>query len=425
MMPNRAGGIAVSIEVTNGGALSELPGDPIPHELIREELERILRSDEFRASKRSQEFLRYVVEQTLKGSTDILKERTIGVDVFHRSPDYDPGEDATVRVKAGEVRKRLGLYYATGGSHDTVRIELPSGSYVPGFRRIRPHNELAPGAAVRVLPELAPTESRLAMPASKRSFVSPYLWLALPLLGLLIAATVFVVVRTHPETTVLGQFWAPVFKDNAPVSLCVAFVPVYGLDREPTPAAPPRPEEFVELKDQFVGAGDLIASMRLASMLTRQKRPYLLKVGNDVSFHDLRATPAILIGYSYTRWKEISSQMRYFIDASQTPVGITDNGKPTAWVLPNLPRDRKTDRDFAIVSRVFHPDTHAMLVELAGVTSYGTDAAGDLVTNPDLVAEALRGAPAGWQQKNLQLVLSVKVIGGTPASPKVVGSHFW
>jgi hypothetical protein len=93
--------------------------------------------------------------------------------------------------------------------------------------------------------------------------------------------------------------------------------------------------------------------------------------------------------------------------------------------LPDLPADRKTDRDFAIVSRVFHPDTHAMLVELAGITSYGTDAAGDLVTSPELMAEALRDAPAGWQTKNLQLVLSVKVIGGSAASPKVVASHFW
>ena len=53
-----------------------------------------------------------------------------------------------------------------------------------------------------------------------------------------------------------------------------------------------------------------------------------------------------------------------------------------------------------------------MLVELAGITQYGTDAASDLVTNPDLMAEALRGAPAGWQQKNLQFVLHVKVISG-------------
>jgi hypothetical protein len=66
-----------------------------------------------------------------------------------------------------------------------------------------------------------------------------------------------------------------------------------------------------------------------------------------------------------------------------------------------------------------------MLVEIAGITQYGTDAASDLVTNPELMAEALHGAPSGWQAKNLQLVLHVKVISGAPSSPKVVAHYFW
>jgi hypothetical protein len=64
-------------------------------------------------------------------------------------------------------------------------------------------------------------------------------------------------------------------------------------------------------------------------------------------------------------------------------------------------------------------------VEIAGILQYGTDAAGDLVTNPDLMAEALRDAPSGWQKKNLQMVLHVKVISGAPTSPKVVKTYFW
>jgi hypothetical protein len=66
-----------------------------------------------------------------------------------------------------------------------------------------------------------------------------------------------------------------------------------------------------------------------------------------------------------------------------------------------------------------------MLVELAGITQYGTEAASDLVTNPDLLAEALRTAPPDWEKKNLQFVLHVKVISGAPTSPRVVASYFW
>ena len=62
-----------------------------------------------------------------------------------------------------------------------------------------------------------------------------------------------------------------------------------------------------------------------------------------ISFQDLRGAPAIFVGYSLTRWREISSQMRFFIDASRLPVMITDNGAPTKWMLPNLPADRRTN----------------------------------------------------------------------------------
>src|SRR5215471_6372463 len=129
-----------------------------PHvspEVVREELERVLASAEFRTSKRSQEFLRYVVEHALNGQAEHLKERIIGIEVFGRSTDYDPGEDATVRVKAGEVRKRLGLYYSEEGSLDPLRIELPLGTYVPAFHPVEAGPIVSDSAAheVHVRPE--------------------------------------------------------------------------------------------------------------------------------------------------------------------------------------------------------------------------------------------------------------------------------
>jgi hypothetical protein len=394
-------------------------GDPAPlaDEQIREELNRVLASHEFRTSKRSRDFLRYVVENTLSGHAGLLKERTIGIEVFGRPTSYDPSDDATVRVKAGEVRKRLGLYYSSEGANNPVRLELPSGTYIPEF-----HAGPAPPAAPAPPPD-APAEIPVPAVPVPSGFRPNLPWAGAGLLALGVIALLAWWIA-QPAATALDQFWSPVLRGSSPVLVCAAYVPVWSLPNV-NPGAKPRPEDYVPLTDQFVGGGDLIATSRLASMLTRLKRPYRVKVGNDVSFPDLRTGPAILVGYSYTRWREISAQMRYFIDGAREPVGITDNGRPTEWALPHLPADRRTDEDYAIVSRVFHPDTHAMLVELAGITQYGTDAAGDLVTNPDLMAEALRGAPADWQKKNLQMVLHVKVIAGAPSSPKVLKTYFW
>jgi hypothetical protein len=384
---------------------------PLSHDRIREELARVLASHEFRTSKRSQDFLRYVVEHTLAGEGDVLKERTIGIEVFGRPTSYDPSDDATVRVKAGEVRKRLGLYYSTEGAQDPVRIELPSGTYVPEFHAV--------AAAPRAEPS-APTPPYPARKYWLANRLMPLVLFGVPILAVLATFAWF---QLRPSPTILDQFWSPVLEGKQPVLVGAAFVPVWNF--EPPASGPPRPEDYVPLPDQFVGGGDLLATSRLTAMLTRLKRPYHVKVGSDVSFADLRNGPAVLVGYSYTRWRDISAQMRYFIDGTRRPIGITDNGRPTEWVLSDLPRDRHTTEDYAIVSRVFHPDTHAMLVELAGILQYGTDAAGDLVTSPELMAEALRDAPPGWQKKNLQIVLHVKVISGAPTSPKVVKTYFW
>jgi hypothetical protein len=402
--------------VSHAKGPEELRPARVTPDSVREELDRVLASHEFRSSKRSQEFLRYVIENTLSGHGDLLKERTIGIDVFGRPADYDPSDDATVRVKTGEVRKRLGLYYSTEGSQDPLRIDLPFGTYVPEFR-------VAPAGAAAVAPEAAHPAPAPAPAASKTRSVLRRWMLAAALAVALAAVALFWFGRGGNPT--LDQFWAPVLNDKSPVLICTAFVPVWNLNRDPNSTQPPRPEDFVQLTDQFVGGGDLLATSRLVAMLTRMGRPYRVSVGNTVTFQDLRGAPAIFVGYSLTRWREISSQMRFFIDASRLPVAITDNGTPTKWMLPNLPPDRRTTEDYALLTRVFHPDTHAMLVEISGITQYGTDAAGDLVTNPDLLREALRGTPAGWQKKNLQLVLHVKVISGVPAAPTVVASHFW
>jgi hypothetical protein len=376
----------------------------ISEERIREELSRVLNGHEFRTSKRSQDFLRYVVEHALHGQVEMLKERIIGMEVFGRPASYDPGEDATVRVKAGEVRKRLGLYYSGEGAHDPIRIELPSGAYVPEFHAAAPSTGVEAPAA---------PEPRRRIP-----------WRAVAVMtsaALLGAAGLLNV----PGPSILDQFWAPVLNGKAPVLICAAFVPVWNLDRAPNASGPPRAEDYVPLPDQFVGGGDLLATSRLTAMLTRMHHTYRLKVGDEAGFADLRNGPAILVGYSITRWRAISAQLRYFIDGNRRPVGITDNGKPTPWALPNLPPDRHTSEDYAIVTRMFHPDMHAMLVEIAGILQYGTDAAGDLVTNPDLLAEALRDAPPGWRTKNLQMIVHVKVIAGVPTSPKVIKTYFW
>ena len=100
---------------------------------IEMELISVLESASFRASTRSRAFLRFVVEEALAGRETSLKERTIGVAVLGKDASYDTGSDAVVRVRANDVRKRLLAHYECCAPKAGVRIELPSGSYIPRF----------------------------------------------------------------------------------------------------------------------------------------------------------------------------------------------------------------------------------------------------------------------------------------------------
>jgi len=116
-------------------ALHGWPETEAERDAIRAQLERILANPLFTHSKRYPLLLRTVVERTLQGRAGHLKERTLGVEVFGRQPDYDTNTDPVVRITAGEIRKRIAQYYHEPGHESELRIDLPCGSYVPEFHQ--------------------------------------------------------------------------------------------------------------------------------------------------------------------------------------------------------------------------------------------------------------------------------------------------
>lgn len=112
------------------------PEGPEECAAIRSHLEQILGSQFFRNSRRYPDFLRYVVNETLDGRGARVKERTLGIEIFGRKPDYDTNLDHIVRSTATEVRKRLIRYYQENGHKSDIRIDLPQRSYAPFFRRV-------------------------------------------------------------------------------------------------------------------------------------------------------------------------------------------------------------------------------------------------------------------------------------------------
>ena len=124
--------------MTKRALLAEQLPDSAAHgavepEAIRLQLGRLVESPSFRSSKRCRLFLEHAIEHALTPNAVPLKEREVGMQVFGREPSYDTAADPVVRVTAGEIRRRLGQYYAEPPHQRELRVELPAGSYTPTF----------------------------------------------------------------------------------------------------------------------------------------------------------------------------------------------------------------------------------------------------------------------------------------------------
>src|SRR5208337_4209403 len=186
---------------------------------IRREVKRIEESPAFCNSSRAKEFLFYVVEHALEGRTEPLKERSIGVSLFHRGPTYATGEDPIVRVNAAEVRKRLVQYYAEAKQLPEVRIELPIGSYHPRFHWNHSAHHGVPSSETLVVEPPPPGQK---FPVWKAVFIMA----AVAILGLLMATAVR---RVIPKKSASDEFWAPALASGKPILICIASPLIYGL----------------------------------------------------------------------------------------------------------------------------------------------------------------------------------------------------
>lgn len=108
---------------------------------IKDALERVLASKSFIRSARARELLRYLVEEEQAGNGALLKGFSIAQDVFGKDDEFDPSTDAVVRVQAGRLREILAGYYETDGAHDSVKITIPRGTYVPAYEFGEQHNK--------------------------------------------------------------------------------------------------------------------------------------------------------------------------------------------------------------------------------------------------------------------------------------------
>lgn len=421
---------------------------------VQKALSEIFKSTPFRSSKQSQLLLQYIVDQSLAGHIELLKERIIGAEVFGRPSDYDTNEDPIVRGRAAEVRKRLAQYYMDEGHRCSIRIEISPGSYHASFSEssksstkgsempeIDSVHAQEPVAVPR--PELvAPrTNSRGAGIVDLNSKRWRFLGIA-AFVALLGAAT-----YTFRTKAPVEQFWSPILEASKPVLIYTGANPVYmpspnlilryrathhlnDIDTQGHEFLVPvtqeqklGPGDLLEMRNTFVTLGDVSANVNVASLLTKFSRSFDLRSGEDVAFGDLRQSPAILIGAFNNGWTlQLTGDLPFVFGSSLT---IQSHSDPTQeWRSVNSSED-KVMLDYALVARLPHSKTGEPLIAIAGITQCGTRAAAEFITSAQAIKDLIKSAPRDWESKNMEFVLQTKVINEIPTNPTVVAIRYW
>jgi hypothetical protein len=439
----------------DAGALSE------PERLtVLHELDAILNSPAFQTSKRCQQFLSYVVRNRLEGNLDRLKERTIGVELFHRPAGYATGDDPVVRVQAGEVRRRLEKYYSASPAHSAVHIELHVGSYAPEFtwqhhsrdQQTPPHPSLleeTPGVPQAQEPPQPSSPVTVRPGRNRRALVWTLsaLGLFLSLTAILIASTLS---RTKASSSTLAQFWSPALSTSQPVLICLAKPAVYlpsvklyqrhsktpdlftgqfeRLMRKPDL----QPNEkivwgdVVEYPDYGLAAGDVYAAIGISALFGQIGKKNQVRIGGNYSFEDLRNSPAVVIGAFNNRWTMQMTSNLHFAFAEEGDQSIIREEGPSGrtWRSERDPSG-KTIGDYAVVTRLLNSKTGQFVVVVAGIKSYGTQAAGEFVSKPGYLEKALRSAPQDWARRNLQIVIQATITDLLPGPPQAIAVYVW
>lgn len=428
-------------------------------QMAREELDRILDSPDFRNSHQSQRLLRHVVELTLEGQLDELRERAIAVALFGREVGFDTNEDPIVRVRANEVRKRLNRYYESLQETPAVRLELHAGSYRVEFRWEGAGADAPPAATAEPEPSVdasphgaSPASSQDATPALQAppDSVSPPVpearWHRAALLLLLTAAIATVAVLSWPRKTPIDAFWRPLLAGGERTIVCIGHPVVYRfstrlmqerrsrgvsfLDKQTgvmrfQPGETVDGKDIVPIEDQYIGLGSAHATANIAAWLSNHGTHPELRFGGDLSFTELKETPAVLVSFA-NRWTmDFMSKFRFVAELNDGRSLIRDQQTGKAWELQNLQDNGRTDEDYVLISRTFYSESGQCLITVAGLTQYGTQSAGEIVTQPALLEAALAQAGEDWEKRNLQLLFHVRVVNHTPGPPQLLAVHTW
>jgi hypothetical protein len=426
---------------------------------LMKHLDQIVTGDAFRNSRRSAQFLQYVVEKSIQQEEDALKERMIGIELFGRSPAYDTGEDAIVRVTASDVRRRLLKHYGQFGSDSEFRISLPAGGYIPEvYREAIPVESEPPAEAIEtsergalqaISNEPAEAEIEKTLQEDKRVWPKKTIWSAIASVAVLLA--IFGLwgagIRDNAAASPHVFPWS-IILDPKHVTRLIASDPdlaeiqtltgsqisisdyanqQYGCDK----LAADQQRLCEILRGDKVAEIDAEIIAKISALAERNRVTLLVRSARGIRLMDLRTKDSyIFLGSARSNpWTDLfSDQVDFQIayDPSQAQEIVRNlhprSGEQTRYI-PTA-KGFGTGESFATISFLSNPNQSGRVLILEGTTAEGTKAAGDLAMNMPLFSSILRGCNGVLHSEgSFQVLLRVKTMAGAATETETIACH--
>jgi hypothetical protein len=441
--------------------------------LLQQHVKEVIEGAAFKGSHRSGQFLQYIVNQSIAGHFESLKERVIGVELFGRSPSYDTGDDAIVRVTASDVRKRLLQHYGRYGATSEFRIGLPLGSYIPEISRDVPHpagplpveatvahsngaavtpletHAASAELAVAAFPAVHPEVSHERNPGRGRR------WLVICLILTVVNIALWGFFWNHfarkASAAASTLPWSALFNSPHPLQLITSdpdIAEIQGYSGQTISLSDyanhnyiPNPEKLtpevnqishILLRGNKASLVDTPIAVSIAELAQASSKKVEVHTARSVQLSNLQTDDNfVLLGSPRSNpWTAFfSDQLNFHF------VYDKDSGQEIIRNLHPRPHEQAqyvptalgwaTGQSYAIVALVRNPDQNGQVLLLGGANAEGTEAAGRLVTELPRLTAVLKDcgiAPAGPLQ-HFELLLRLSMMAGSPTNINVEACH--
>jgi hypothetical protein len=441
-------------------------------ELFQQHLKEVIEGAAFKASHRSGQFLKYIVDQAIAGHFESLKERVIGIELFGRSPTYDTGEDAIVRVTASDVRKRLLQHYGKDGATSEFRISLPLGAYIPEIaRRTRssangnahlngteaeldqvadmPHPDLLRGPVHAPLHDAVVESPRPGVGARipRLSFIAALCTVAV-IAACVIAWNLYSVVKVVPRSSLL---WSAFFRSPHSTQIITSdpnIAEIDGLTGSQVSVSDYANHSYIAdpgkltpevinlcrniLRGDKAAAVDVPIAVYIGQMALASSREVSVHAARSIQIQDLASEDNfVFLGSPRSNpWSALfGDQLDFrFVFDPKTKTEFIRNEHPRSQeapaYVPTAP-GWQTGRTFATVAMVKNPDQVGQVLLVAGATGEGTAAAGRFITDAARMNATLKecGVKNSGEVQHWQLLLQLNAMAGAPSNVDVIACH--